>query len=193
MTKRAYVWHMTSRLWERAFDRIGDGPVNSIKKAHQDFLDKRSKGKKGTMKKILCFIMLLTSSVQAQITEPESKLFNFGNFFDSVRVGYAIDQHGDKSSVFYTSILTYHTESNIDLVSFNIGYEGVLKRPTTMIGIRLDNIIPLTVNGNWGKKHITTAKLPTFEFGPFVSFWPKDSSDLWILTVRYGLGAAIGF
>ncbi len=125
--------------------------------------------------------------------EPSTNLFNFGDFFKSIRIGYAVDQHGARSSVFYTSILTYHTAAAVDLVSFNIGYEGILKRPTLMMGVRMDNIVPLMVSGTWGKKHIKTATLPSFEAGPFLSFWPKSSDNLWVLEVRYGLGAAIGF
>src|SRR3990167_1100285 len=138
---------------------------------------------------VICLIPL---SVKAEISPVQETMLNFGQLFKTIRVGYAIDQHGASASIFYTSILTLHTQGGVDLVSFNIGYEGIEKRPTTMIGIRLDNIIPLAVSGDWGKKHVSTSKLPSFEAGPFISFWPKDSSNLWELSVRYGLGAAIG-
>ena len=150
---------------------------------------------KGAMLALL-ICLAFAPAARAQVVEPpapSTNLFNFGDFFKSIRIGYAIDQHGAESSIFYTSILTYHTEANIDLVSFNIGYEGVLKRPTTMIGVRLDNIVPLMVSGTWGKKYIKTANLPSFEAGPFISFWPKSSENLWDLEVSYGLAAALGF
>ncbi len=142
------------------------------------------------MKKIILFVAL---AMVAGPAKAESSLFNFGDFFHSIHAGNGRGQHGQKSDVFYTAIITVHNGNAVDLLSFNIGYEGILKRPTLMTGIRMDSIVPLLFNNEWGKKHVTTAKLPTFEFGPFLSAWPNGDGNLWHLTVRYGIGAAIGF
>lgn len=130
----------------------------------------------------------------AQEVKPaDTSLFNFGDFFQSIRAGYGIDQHGQKSDIYYTAFQRYHNKAGVDFVTLNVGYNGVEQHPVFMTGIRLDNIIPLIWGGSWGQAHVTTAKLPTFEFGPFVSMWPKNADNLWNMDVKYGLGIAIGF
>lgn len=122
-----------------------------------------------------------------------SSLFNFGDFFQAARAGYAIDQHGKLTDVYYAGFQSYHNKAGVDFVTLNIGYEGATKRPAFITGARLDNIIPLIWGGSWGKAHVTTAKLPTIEFSTFISVWPKSMDNLWDLDARYGLALAIGF
>jgi len=142
------------------------------------------------MKKLLLALALsFPVAVQAQTTS----LFNWGDMIHQLRVGYAVNQHGEKGAVYYTSIITLHNSNAVDLVSLNAGYEGLTKHPTIAIGLRFDNMIPLLFNSDWGAKHISVAKLPTFEAGPFISVWPKDDSDFWNLKVNYGITAALGF
>ena len=142
--------------------------------------------KKYIVSMALCFLPVMAAAQTAP-------LLNWGDFFHSVRAGYGIDQHGQKTTVFYTPVLTYHTTAGIDLISFNIGYEGTQKRPTTMLGVRFDNLMPLFFSNTWGQTHIKSASLPSFECGPFISAWPENPDNLWQLTIRYGLGAAVGF
>lgn len=141
------------------------------------------------MKKIIiCAALLLTAG-----TAKAENLLNFGDFFHALRAGYAINQHGQKSDIFYTALQTFHSTAGVDYGSVNLGYEGAVKRPAVSTSLRLDNIVPLIWGSEWGKAHVTTAKMPTFEFGPYVSAWPKDNSNLWNLDVWYGLSFAIGF
>lgn len=143
------------------------------------------------VKKLIVCAML--GMVVIPVKAADTSLFNWGDAIHQLRVGYAINQYGEKGEVYYTSVITIHNGNAIDLFSLNAGYEGINKHPTIMIGMRFDNMIPLLFNGEWGKKHVSTAKLPTFECGPFVSVWPKDDDNFWDMSVNYGVGAAIGF
>ena len=139
----------------------------------------------------LAFILIAAGVVMASAAD--TTLFNFGDFLHNMRAGYGVDQHGQVSTVFYTAVYDFHTTAGISMVTLNVGYEGTLKRPTVMMGVRADNLIPLVWSGEWGQAHVSTAKLPTFECGPWISVWPNDVSNLWNLDVRYGVGAAVGF
>lgn len=139
--------------------------------------------------------MLLTA-VMCLVSAPAmagTNLFNYGEFFKSMRAGYSVNQHGQSSEILYTALQTFHSKDGIDFLALNIGYEAAMKRPAVTMGVRVDNILPLLWRGEWGRAHVTTAKLPTIEFGPYASFWPKSSSDLWKLDTYYGLNLAVGF
>jgi len=142
------------------------------------------------MKKVLIGLALMY--VMAAPSAAAS-LLNFGEFFSSVRAGYVINQHGEKSEIFYTPVQVFHNRAGVEFVSINAGYESEPKRPALSLGVRADNIIPLIWGGEWGKAHVTTAKLPTLEFGPYVSTWPKGDGNLWHLDFWYGLSVAVGF
>jgi len=146
--------------------------------------------KKGLMMIALGLALIVTGAVAARA---ESPLFNFGEFFKAARVGYVVNQHGVRSEIYYTALQTFHSKDGVEFVTLNIGYEGAAKRPAFSTGIRLDNLIPMVWGSDWGKAHVSTAQMPTFEFGPYISAWPKDSSNMWKLDVWYGLSMAIGF
>lgn len=158
-----------------------------------------NEAEKKCMRRVAMFALLLATlcvlSIRACMAQevPAKPLFDFGTFFHSIRVGYGINQYGVKSSIFYTPLITLHNGNAIDLVSFNIGYEGDLKRPTTLIGFRFDNAVPLLFKNDWGKKHVSLSSLPSFECGPFISVWPKGDGNLWHLDITYGFGLAVGF
>lgn len=190
-----FLWRMHGERWERAMEKISDNPlVKSIKNSHIKYLREKSKSKKDNMKKIICLLMLMTGSAQAQEVIPnKTSLFNFGDFFANVRGGYAINQHMQLSTVFYTPWKVFHTTDKLALASVNLGYDGLKKRPLVAIGLRLDNIDSLLWKGKWGKAHVSTAKLPSFELGPFVSMWPIKTDSGYKIDVSFGATAAIGF
>jgi hypothetical protein len=123
----------------------------------------------------------------------KTSLFDFGDFFANVRGGYAINQHLELSTVFYTPWKIFHTSAGLPLASINLGYDGLQKRPLVAAGLRLDNLDSLLWNGKWGKAHVTTSKMPSFELGPFVSMWPIKTDNGYKLDVSFGVAAAIGF
>ena len=140
------------------------------------------------MKKILVLALLLGGS-----TAHAGSLANFGDLFKSMRIGYTVNQHGERSDLVYTALQSFHTTAGVDIAAVNIGYEGARKRPALSVGLRFDNLMPMLWSSDWGKAHVTTAKLPTVECGPFVSAWPKSSADIWKVDVWYGVSLAVGF
>ena len=137
---------------------------------------------------------IAASPAQETLVSESAPLFNFGDFFHSMRAGYAIDQHGKSTAIWYTAVYDFHNTAGVSMITFNVGYESQLKRPSTMIGLRLDNMVPLLWSGKWGHAHVTTAKLPTLEIlAPWISLWPKSIDNLWNLDIRYGAGLAVGF
>jgi hypothetical protein len=77
----------------------------------------------------------------------------------------------------------------------NLGYQTSKEgnRPLAQIGLRLDNLIGLGDNSDWGKKHVKGMTLPYIEFGPYASAWPRQENNKWKLDVFYGLALAIGY
>lgn len=153
---------------------------------------------KGAMLALLV-CLAFAPAARAQVVEPPApvvqttSLFDFGDFFANVRGGYAINQHQQLSTVFYTPWKVFHTKEKLPLASINLGYDGLQKRPLVAVGLRADNLDSLLWNGKWGKEHVTTAKLPSLEFGPFVSVWPVKTDKGYKLDVSYGAALAIGF
>ena len=135
------------------------------------------------MKKLLIALMFVCGSASAA---------EFNEFFHAVRAGVAVNQHGEFTDIYYTALATYHDGAGVDLAALNIGYEGQNKQPALLVGFRLDNVLPKLWTGAWGKAHIRTAQLPSFEVGPFVSVWPAATGGF-NLSWHYGLSAAIGF
>lgn len=152
---------------------------------------------KGAMLALLV-CLAFAPAARAQVVEPPApvqttSLFDFGDFFANVRGGYAINHHQQLSTVFYTPWKVFHTKDDMPLASINLGYDGLQKRPLVAIGLRADNLDSLLWNGKWGKEHVTTAKLPSLEFGPFISLWPVKTDKGYKLDVSYGAALAIGF
>lgn len=141
------------------------------------------------MKKIILVLGLVFMAGQMKAADT---LFDFGGFFSAVRAGYAINQHLEKSAIFYTAVQSYH-QGDVELVNLDAGYEVLNKRPLLALSARFDNIIPRLWGSDWGKAHITTAKLPTIEFGPFLSGWPIKTANGYKIDVAYGVAVAIGF
>lgn len=203
-----YYWDMKARTITR-IENVQTG----FAALHEKFLHDRmvrirrlvSRGKKNPqihkenkMKKFLGFFMVafflvVNAGVVCAQTVPSTDLFNFGELLHNLRAGYAVDQHGQKTTIFYAAVYDFHNAAKVSLVTLNIGYEGTLKKPSIFLGVRADNLIPMVWGGDWGKVHVTTAKLPTLEFGPWVSVWPKSNEDIWNLAVRVGVGGALGF
>lgn len=143
------------------------------------------------MKKVILAVALVLVTGTAMAAD--TSLFDFGGFFSSVRAGYAINQHLEKSEIFYTAIQSFHDLNGVELINLDAGYEALNKRPLLAISARFDNIIPRLWGSDWGKAHISTAKLPTLEFGPFISGWPVKTTNGYKINVSYGVTVAIGF
>jgi hypothetical protein len=152
------------------------------------------------MKKIIITlgILILATTVKAAdtgtVTAADTGLVNFSDFFAHARAGYSVDQHHMRSTVLYSAIQRFHSIDGMEYANVNAGYDTTNKHPIFMVGVRADNLIPLIWGGNWGKAHVTTAALPTIEFGPYVSSWPAlEDSKVVSIGFSYGLVLAIGF
>ncbi len=144
------------------------------------------------MKKVL-IAMFAVSALSCPSMAADSSLFNAGDFLSGTRAGYAINQHLERSAVFYKPFKSFRTTAGLELVNLNAGYDGLQKRPLLALGLRLDNLDSLLWSGTWGRKHVVTAKLPTFEFGPYASVWPIKTSKGYAVSFFYGVAGAIGF
>lgn len=166
----------------------------SLRRIHEKHLRSRELKLKGKgdkpMKMLLCFLFLFSAG---QVKAADTSLFDFGNFLAAARAGYAVDQHMEKSEIFYTAIQSLHDGAGVELVNLDAGYNAGKGRPLLAITARFDNLIPRLWGSDWGRKHITTAKLPTIEFGPFISGWPIKTENGYKLDVSYGVAVAIGF
>jgi hypothetical protein len=138
-------------------------------------------------------MMCCAGAVRGQEITPKTDLLNFGSLFSSMRAGYALNQHLEKSDIFYTPIKSFTNSAGLELANINIGYNGAKKRPLLALGLRMDNIDALLWSGAWGKVHVRTAKLPTLEFGPFLSLWPIKVQDGYKIELSYGVAADVGF
>ena len=145
------------------------------------------------MKRLITITLaLLAVGFVAGVANATDTLFDFGGFFSAARAGYAINQHLEKSTIFYTAIQSYHS-GDVELVNVDAGYEALNKRPLLALSARFDNIIPRLWGSDWGKAHISTAKLPTIEFGPYISGWPIKTVNGYKIDISYGVAVAIGF
>lgn len=140
-------------------------------------------------------LLLVLIALPACAQEAEQKpMLDFSAFFRNARLGYAVNQHMERNTVIYAPFKRYSPINDVELLNCNIGYDLRDKHPVVMLGIRLDNADKLLWNSDWSKKHITSATIPTIEFGPYASAWPrkieagKVAVDFW-----YGVIGAIGF
>jgi len=181
--KSVFEKHIRNRL-VRSRRVVSDDPEN-VK------MVQRLQGEK--MKKLIMFFIILAGCATVPVKAADTSLFNFGDFFGSMRAGYAINQHLEKSTVLYTPFKSFHNTAGLELLNINIGYDGLQKRPLVAAGLRMDNIDGIVWGGAWGKAHVTTAKLPSFEFGPYISGWPIKTDNGYKMSFFYGVAAAIGF
>jgi hypothetical protein len=151
--------------------------------------------KKETMKLIIAGIIAVFIGIVLALSAmaADTSLFNWGDLFSNMRGGYAINQHLQRSTVFYTPFKSFHRSDGLELASINVGYDGLQRRPLVAAGLRLDNLDSLLWAGPWGKAHVTTAKLPSFEFGPYISAWPMKTTNGYKIDMYYGFVAAMGF
>jgi hypothetical protein len=140
-------------------------------------------------------LLLAFICVPAYAQEAEQKpMLDFSAFFRNARLGYSVNQHMERNTVLYAPFKRYSPVNDVELLNCNIGYDMAEKHPIIMLGVRLDNADKLLWNSDWSKKHITSATIPTIEFGPYASAWPrkiaagKVAVDFW-----YGVIGAIGF
>lgn len=147
------------------------------------------------MKKLLILAVLLSGCVGAvrgeDVKPGGTSLLDF-TFLNSVRGGYAFNQHLEKSVVIYGTFKDFHSANGISYVTLNLGYDGAKKRPMIALLPRADNIDALICSGKWGKSHISTAKVPSFEFGPYFSAELVKTKNGYKIDSYYGLVAGIG-
>ena len=138
------------------------------------------------MKKIICLSIFLPTLALAEG-------INFEQIFKETRVGVFTDQHLNRMTGVYTTLLGFHDASGTEYVNLNIGYltkiEQDKQSPLLQVGFRLDNLLARARSSAWGRSHTTLSQLPSIEFGPFISTWfDKEGSEI---RPRFLYGAAL--
>lgn len=148
------------------------------------------------LKKILLVLLvaLMAGVGSAMAQESGNKpMLDFSSFFLKSRIGMAVNQHMNTSTVIYSAFKRYNVKPGMELLNWNIGYQTDGKHPVVMMGARADNLDKLIWSGKWADEHIETAAIPAIEFGPYISTWPvKDGSKI-RLPVEWGVILAVGF
>lgn len=184
--KTATAYNERIAIFKAAGLTLGEGLLKAVKKVMLTLL-------LGLIAAGWVAAQVSTIPAEPPLSTTTTSLFDFGNFFKALRGGYSFNQHLEKSTVFYTAVQSFHDLAGLEMVTLNAGYDGASKRPVFLIGDRLDNQIPKIWGGKWGKAHVTTASLPTIEFGPYVSGWPIKTGHGYKIDVNYGVVLAIGF
>ena len=120
-------------------------------------------------------------------------MLDFSGFFAKARAGFAVNNHMEKSTVVYASVIELHDSAGLELVNFNAVYNATDKRVFPALGLRADNLITKLWSGPWGKAHVTTAALPAIEFGPYVAAWPLSDKGRIKVDWSYGVVLGVGF
>lgn len=134
----------------------------------------------------------VVAGATAQEEKPRD-ILDFQSFFLNARLGYAVNQHMEKSTILYSSFKRYNSIRDVELLNLNFGYDITSKHPLVMMGVRLDNADKLLWNSAWSKKHIVTAPIPKVEFGPFFKAWPSVVNKKVKLDIEAGAALALGF
>lgn len=138
---------------------------------------------------LLAWAMLLIPPTVYAAGDP----LNFADFFTKTRLAYSVDQHYSRSTVLYSAYKRFHTVDGVEYANLNVGYDTTNKHPVLGVGLRADNLDSMLWGGPWGRAHVTSAKMPAVEAGPYFSFWPTVKDGKVHLDFWYGLMAAIGF
>lgn len=117
-----------------------------------------------------------TESVKVDVVEvPMIGLIDLKNPMKNTRAGVAQTFDGYRYATAYTPIVVFNSEDGTEYVNISGGvlYETDIQRgyATALVGLRLDNLLyKAATSTEWMRKHITTATLPSLDFGPFVAY-----------------------
>ena len=140
------------------------------------------------MKQIIALLVLLPSIGLAEGMD-------FNKIFKETRVGVFMDQHLNRMTGVYTTLMSFHDAASVEYVNLNIGYltqiEQSKQSPILQVGLRLDNLLARARSSKWGQVHTTLSPLPATEFGPFVSTWFEKEGSVIRTNFLYGVALAI--
>ena len=144
------------------------------------------------MKKIIVSLLFLAPSLVCA----QEGMLNFNEIFKATRVGVFLDQHANRMTGIYSTLLGFHGSSGVEYVNLNIGY---LKRiddskkdsPLVQVGFRMDNLFAKARSSNWAQRHTSMSPLPAIEFGPYISLWVNREDGHIKTDMLYGIGLAI--
>lgn len=156
------------------------------------------------MKKIMLFALLLMPAmgfsfegvvVPSTSESRQDGLMDFRDIFDSTRVGVFLDQHANRMTGIYATLLGFNGSDGTEYVNMNVGYlkqvESKKDSPLIQIGFRVDNILAKARSSRWGQRHTKLSPLPAIEFGPYISAWFEREDGRIKTDLLYGVGLAI--
>lgn len=154
------------------------------------------------MKKVIVGLMLLfplsvfaqeeivrcndTNDCSVTIVKPIEMTFferaNLASIVGNTRIAELCTTRAEFYTGVYLPIVSFKAYG-YELINFNFGAaaknteieKGI---PYFAIGFRADGLLGLIGISNWAKEHLTIAKLPPIELGPFVSYNFRD--EVWL-------------
>ena len=103
-----------------------------------------------------------------------NETFDLSSFLQQLRPAYVFDQHHQNLEAVYEPLVDFHTASGLSMVQIDL---GAVIDPVTNIGGMMVAVPFNTISladriftNTWIKNHVSIAKLPNLELGPYGSW-----------------------
>lgn len=151
------------------------------------------------MKKILMLVVcccMLWSVAKAQTITTPFDGADFTAVLSELRANWMVTTEKNTYAGGHMPIISYRPTGLYTLVNLNAGVswatKGGVRSFAPSLTLRVDGVLDLIAGYEWSKKHLTMARLPAIEIGPFISCMDFDDRPEYgiVFAVRTGLGGS---